>query len=480
MRHHHLGVVSLALFAVASIVSVACSSSGVGIQAPAPNTTPAKKNHHRLKREALGNYIKHVFIIVQENRSLNNLFMGFPGANTTMTAPVEGGGDYTLVSTSFKNPCDIEHLWQDAMAAYDNGNMDGWINENPDSGCPGSYSPYFPYAYVPQSEVQPYWDIANSWVLAANFHPTEWGPSFPAHLNLIASTTEISQNEAIANLPNPPGQDIWGCDSEKGTTTWTVTPSHGPKNNGPFPCFTQFYTMADTLDKSKVPWRYYAPAVNNPTLGTIWSAFDAISNVRNGPDWSNIKHPPSQILTDIPSGALNNVGVTWVVPDWKNSDHAGSKSDTGPSWVASVVNTIGTSPLWNSSVIVVLWDDWGGWYDGSVPPQLDFRGLGIRTPMLILSPYAKQDQDAGHVSLRQFETGSILGFVENVFNLTPLEDLNGGSGSNSLGYTDQRSVGIGVTLDTSQSPRPFSTIPAAYSAQYFEAQTASYQPPDDE
>ena len=89
----------------------------------------------------------------------------------------------------------------------------------------------------------------------------------------------------------------------------------------------------------------------------------------------------------------------------------GKGSDKGPSWVASVVNAIGESSYWDSTAIVVLWDDWGGWYDNAKPPQLDYRGLGFRVPCLIISPYAKE----GYVDRTQYEFASILRFIEQVY-----------------------------------------------------------------
>jgi phospholipase C len=82
--------------------------------------------------------------------------------------------------------------------------------------------------------------------------------------------------------------------------------------------------------------------------------------------------------------------VSWVTPSKPDSDHPGYHSDRGPSWVASVVNAIGESSYWDSTAIIIVWDDWGGWYDNAPPPQLDYRGLGVRVPCLIISPYAKQ------------------------------------------------------------------------------------------
>ena len=88
--------------------------------------------------------------------------------------------------------------------------------------------------------------------------------------------------------------------------------------------------------------------------------------------------------------------------DGPDSDHPAYHSDQGPSWVASVVNAIGESSYWTSTAIIVIWDDWGGFYDNASPPQLDYRGLGIRVPCLIISPYAKTELRRPHaVRVRQ-------------------------------------------------------------------------------
>ncbi len=106
------------------------------------------------------------------------------------------------------------------------------------------------------------------------------------------------------------------------------------------------------------------------TTAWIWSAFDAIRAVRYGPEWgANVNGPAStpetSIFTDITNGTLP--AVSWLVPDNQNSDHPdnppAAEPDTGPSWVASVVNAVGASSAWNTTAIVVIWDDWGGFYD---------------------------------------------------------------------------------------------------------------------
>ena len=158
-----------------------------------------------------------------------------------------------------------------------------------------------------------------------------------------------------------------------------------------------------------------------------------------------------------------------MTPSKDDSDHPHYHSDQGPSWVASVVNAVGESSYWPTTAIVVLWDDWGGWYDNAVPPQLDYRGLGVRVPCLIISPYAKTN----YVSHVQYEYGSILHFIEEVYGLGPI-------GPASQGYTDRRAASLDDAFDFTQNPRPFSAIPTKYPTEHFLHEPPSNDPIDTE
>jgi phospholipase C len=163
--------------------------------------------------------------------------------------------------------------------------------------------------------------------------------------------------------------------------------------------------------------------------------------------------------------------VSWVIPTSGDSDHTGEGRDDGPAWVSSVVNAVGKSPDWKSSAIVVLWDDWGGWYDNVPPPQLDYRGLGVRVPCIIISPYARK----GYVSHTNYEFGSIAKFIEEVFDLPSLASLRGG-----YGYTDERAYSITDSFDFKQKARAFRPIAASYGPSYFLSEKPSSQPPDNQ
>ncbi len=422
---------------VAALTLSACTGAFAPASAPA---APARAGDlDQLYRKTP---IRHVIVVVQENRSFDNLFAGYPGADSTMTGKMHDGETTKLRAITFAKVV-ITHSYANARTDINGGAMNGFDEVPP---VP-PFTKYEPYKYVQRSLVKPYWDLANQYVLADHMFPTELGPSFTAHLNLIAGTTTVAAGKSVVDLPYYDGRTANGsCDDPPGTVTNLIT-SAGEylEHEGPFPCFS-FHTLAGPLDIAGVSWKYY----NDPQGGlSLWNAFDAIKDVRYGKDWPNVIKTPKQILKDAASGNL--AGVSWVIPTMANSDHPEAGSKTGPSWVASVVNAIGTGPDWNTSAIVVVWDDWGGWYDNAAPPQLDYRGLGIRVPCLIVSPYAKK----GYVEHQQYEFGSILKTIEQIFGLE------------TTGTTDRRAASMLDAFDFKQSPRPFKQIQADYPENYF-------------
>jgi phospholipase C len=408
---------------------------------------------------AARSHLKHVVIIVQENRTFDNFFHGFKGATYAEYGYANNGAKIPLHSTTLRGP-DIWHNWGNAMAAWDGGKMDGF-NTLPLTNHQTANQ--YPYAYVARKHIAPYWIMASRYVLADHMFPTMFGPSFTGHLDLIAGTADLDPSDSEVDGPS---SQPWGCDAPGGTFSFRLD-TQRQESHGPFPCFTQFRTLADTLDAARVSWRYYAPPISQPNNGGIWSSFDAIRNVRYGRDWRNVISPQTRVLDDAKSGNLP--GVTWVIPDAVDSDHVGISDIYGPSWVASVVNSIGTGPDWKTTAIVVVWDDWGGWYDSVAPPQLDYRGLGIRVPCIVIAPYAKSH----YVSHTQYEFGSILNLVEEVFGLPPL-------GTESDGYTDTRANSMLDSFDFREKPRAFVPIPAPQPASFFLHQRPSYRLPDDD
>ena len=460
----------LVLASLGLIVPAGCSSA---------SGTPAVLARALPQSGSPSQYISHVVVIVQENRTFENFFTGYPGANgppsgcaipegrarPSITRHVARRGassdcprgdiSVALQPITFVGP-DLGHDWQTSQIDYDKGKMDGF------SKFHGNYGPYPAYSYVKRSLIKPYWDIARQYVLADEMFPTQWGGSFTGHLTLVAGTDDIDQSPSEAEIDNPT-RAPYDCDSPPGTESSFVTSTQKVEmNKGPFPCFDQWNTVANVLDNAGVSWKYYA---TKKLDAGIWEPFEAMQYVRYGPDWANIIAPQTKILTDPGDGEL--ASVSFVTPSTADSDHPIAKSDLGPSWVASVVNAIGESSYWNSTAIVVLWDDWGGWYDNSKPPQLDYRGLGFRVPCLIISPYAK----SGYVDSTRYEFASILKFIEEVYG-------TGSIGPRSQGYTDQRATSLDAAFDFNQNPRSFKAIPSKYPMSHFLHEPPSNRPVD--
>jgi len=438
----------------------------------------------------LGNgKIKHVVVIVQENRSFDNLFHGFPGADSTSYG-YGHGVKYTLQPLSLANPWDINHTHDQFLEDYDSGKDDGFDLEirGFSSACKfprnhpscwifwdaGRYKTAF--SYVPQKEIRPYWTMAHQYALGDRAFASNNGPSYVAHQYMISGQSGHVADNPYFLPPTPPPPNPWGCDAPPAQRTYVLhygqarppvfSKATGVEADGPYPCFS-YATAAKLLDGAGVSWSYYAPAIGGVDQGEIWSAFDAIWPVRFGEDWvRNVKSPETTIFNDVANNKLP--AVSWVVPSWINSDHAGSRSLTGPDWVGSVVNAIGESPYWKDTVIVVTWDEWGGWYDHVVPAQMPdpethaYEGLGFRVPVIVLSPYAK----AGYVSHKRHEIASTLHLIEAVFGLP------------SLGGADARADQFGDMLDFSQTPLTFHKIPTRLQPQDFLHQAPSSTPPD--
>ena len=400
-------------------------------------------------------HIKHVVIVLQENRSFDNLFGTYPGADGATQGLTHTGQEVPLTESGLVIPVGLHNSYQAYTIEYDGGKMDGWDLDP----VKGGRSTLYHYQYVNPSDIKPYWTMANQYVLADHTFTTSGSDSYIGHQDIIRGGTEINSTESIMNAPT---SHPWGCDAPPGTATSLLNNKRQfLAAKGPFPCYT-FSTLRELLDAKGISWKYYVQPIDGSFAGPIWNAFDSYSAVRNGPEWQTNLAIPTTFFTDVSANALAD--VTWVIPDYRNSDHPGAEVDNGPSWVAQIVNAIGQSPYWNSTAIVITWDDWGGFYDHVRPPQLDYTGLGFRVPMLIVSPYAR----AGYVDHKRYEFGSILKFVEDNWGL------------GRLGTSDTRATSIVHAFDFKQSPRAFTPIPALKSKDFFLRQPPSNHALDDE
>jgi phospholipase C len=441
----------------------------------------------------------HVMIIVQENRTPDNLFQDpvliSRGADIQSYGLDTSGNQIPLtqidLGTSGANPdyYDVLHDHASFEDLYDGGKMDG---ENlvplsctgvPSNCPPNPVPPNYQYRYVNPADVQPYFAMAEQYTFGDRMFQTNEGPSFPAHQFIFSGTSAPTASSPLFASENIyPGTEA-GCIAPPGSIVKLIDPA-GVEGTTQYPCF-EHQTMGDLLDAGGVSWRYYAPSA-----GSIWTAPDAIQHicqpqtvngqlVCTGPDWvNNVSLPnsstglggPAQVLADIASGQLPQ--VTWVIPTGQESDHAGLNDGSGPSWVSSVVNAVGNSPYWENMVIFITWDDWGAWYDHVPPPQVLVNCAqwgcgyvyGFRVPLIIVSSHAKT-QYISHVN---HDFGSILKFIEEQYGLS------------SLGYADAPADDFSDCFNFSQSPTPFQTIPAEKDANFFLHDKRPPTDPDDD
>ncbi|MDG6966648.1 MAG: hypothetical protein JRN58_10360 [Nitrososphaerota archaeon] len=351
--------------------------------------------------------IKHIFIIMQENHTFDNYFGYYPGVtnglanataqrwpNGTVVAPFEINS-----STIASSPTLLCHFQHCARAAYNNGKMNGFLQAENSSITMGYFNPKL---------IADYWDYASRYVLLDNLYSSFMGPSLPNHVYLIAGTSGGWTNDSTNAVFN-------------------------------FPTITQ------ELDAANVSWVYYAGdhyGVNgwNPLPGDI-------PYLATHPQLQGLKESvnfPADILKP------NFPSVAWIMPETDQiSEHPPYNVTAGMLSVVSEVNDIMQSPYWSSSMIFVTWDDYGGWYDNAVPPQVDQYGYGFRVPGLIISPYAK----TGYIDNTVLEFSSTLKFIETVFHLP------------SLGTRDATANNILQAFNFNQAPQAPMILPGPLAAQ---------------
>ena len=389
--------------------------------------------------------ITHIVYIVQENRSFDNMFQGYPGANTVAYGKNSKGQTIKLRPSKLGAWYDLDHSANGMFEAC-NGTgklpgthcrMNGFDKE---FSTGGPTNPQ--YVYVPHDQSKPYFDMAHEGVLADNMFQSQLDESFVAHQYVIAA-------QAAWSVDLPFG--YWGCEDHGAAQVQTINSdrSYGGYQQA---CF-DYKTLGDELDKAKLTWRFYASQYGSASSGTggTWSSYQAIRHIYYGPDWKkDVISPNWKFITDVRKGKLAN--FTWITPVCDDSDHTNCPDDYGPSWVSALVNTVGKSKFWNSTVIFIQWDDWGGLYDHVPPPYKDRDSLGFRVPLIMLSPYARRD----HISKVQYETASVLRFAEDLFGL------------DQMAAADRRATSPAADcFDFSQKPLRFVKISAPLPPKFF-------------
>ncbi|MBZ5680185.1 MAG: hypothetical protein LAO24_08780 [Acidobacteriia bacterium] len=431
--------------------------------------------------------IQHIVVIFQENRTPDNLFqdpvliargadIASSGVNSTGATipltPIDLGttgtnpGNYDLshAHAAFTSMCDFNT--SSGTCKMDDADLVPVFCKAGATNCP---PPNPQFKFIPTSEVQPYFALAEQYSFGDRMFQTNQGPSFPAHQFLISGTSAPATGSNLFTENNPVrnNNENAGCIAPPTELVDMIDPSGNTTTQ--YPCF-EHQTLTDLLNAKGITWRYYAPSA-----GSIWTAPNAIQHMCGpnvpppnatsctGSDWTkNVTLTYTQVLTDISNNQLQQ--VSWVIPDGRQSDHALSNDGSGPSWVASVVNAVGNSPYWANTAIIITWDDWGGWYDHVSPKVINSYEYGFRVPLIVVSPYAK----AKYISHTTHDFGSILKLIEETFNVP------------SLGNVDVTADDFADCFDFNQTPLTFQTINAPLNAAHFLNDKRPPTDPDDD
>jgi phospholipase C len=350
--------------------------------------------------------VKRVVYLMLENRSFDHLFGRFPGVEGTSVA-VSDGRDFQMPLAAQWEAGDLPHDYVAMDLDVHGGRMDGFAQDD--------LSRYFAYTQHDEAGIPNYWHWAREFVLCDNVFASAVGNSYPQHLFFVAGSsagTFTSPSGVGTSYRDGIPYKSWGCDGAEGSYQ-RVRDADGTTHRHA-PCF-DLPTVGDQLSDRGVDWRYYSPRFDQ--VGYIWNPLTAIGRYIHDPElWNRHVALTDDVVADARDGNLP--AVTWIVPRFELSHHPPYSTCFSHNWVTMLVNAVMRSPVWHHTAIFVTWDEWGGFYDHVAPTHLDQVGLGLRVPMLVISPYARR----GFVDHALGEFSTPLRFLSDNWGLTPLTD----------------------------------------------------------
>ena len=375
--------------------------------------------------------IRHVVIIMQENRSFDSYFGTFPGADGI---PMRNGQPTVCVPNPMQGSCvypyhttdDLNrggpHTARAAAADIDGGRMDGFIESarrahrrcaDPDSpNCAGTTDVM---GYHDQRDIPNYWKYAHDFVLQDHLFEPNASWSLPQHLFMVsewsASCARLGDAMSCTNelqYPDyPPDFDVRNARA------------HSPGR--PDYAWTDLTYL---LHAHRVSWAYYVMSGTEPDCANdqascaavpqhaktpgIWNPLPSFDTVKRDGELGNIRDL-RDFYTAARTGTLPS--VVWICPAGPYSEHPPGLVSRGQAYVTGLINTIMRSPDWNSTAIFLTWDDWGGFYDHVAPPHVDVNGYGLRVPGMVISPYARR----GFIDHQTLSHDAYVKFIEDDF-----------------------------------------------------------------
>ncbi|MGA2488722.1 MAG: alkaline phosphatase family protein [Anaerolineales bacterium] len=417
--------------------------------------------------------IKHIIVIMQENRSFDTYFGTYPGADgipmqngmPTVCVPDPANGQCVQ---PFHDPNDIDygaaHTAQAAKTAIDQGKMDGFLTVlknsrrlclNPNNpGCVNGANGPDVMGWHDAREIPNYWAYAQNFVLQDHMFEPDASWSLPAHLFMVSGWSAKCTN------PNDPMSCISNLNN----------PGLGLLSGGK----AQYYAWTDLtylLYINNISWAYYLTEGVEPDCESgemncvlkpqllkvpgIWNPLPNFTTVHQDNQLGNIE-PVANFYADAHSGTLP--AVAWVVPEGPISEHPPASVHAGQAYVTGLINAVMQGPDWDSTAIFLTWDDWGGFYDHVAPPTIDQNGYGLRVPGLLISAYARQ----GFIDHQTLSFDAYLKFTEDIFlngqRLDPATD--GRPDSRPTVRENMPQLGNLLSeFDFSQSSRPTLVLP---------------------
>jgi phospholipase C len=408
---------------VSSLIALAFHSLGASIaHNPQARAAAIPEGIHK---------IKHVVMILQENRSFDTYFGTYPGADgipmhngvpaTCAPDPVHGGCIRPYLNTKDINGGG-PHGEGAALTDINGGRMNGFVaadEQAQEKSCAGTNinnpacalaAPAEVMGYHNGEQIPNYWAYAKNFVLQDHMFESVLSWSWPSHLY------EVSAWSARCLVPEDPMSCVTAVQSPQSAPEFSKT--------GETPSFP-WTDLTYLMHKHGVSWGYYVfeggqpdctedeaivctPAPQTAKTPEIWNPLPYFQDVREDGQLQNIQSV-THFYEAAKSGTLP--AVSWVVPNNSTSEHPPASISKGQAYVTSLINAIMRSPDWSSTAIFLSWDDWGGFYDHVKPPHVDGAGYGLRVPGLVISPYARH----GYIDHQILSQDAYLKFIEDDF-----------------------------------------------------------------
>ena len=395
--------------------------------------------------------INHIVVIYMENHSFDNLYGTFSGANGIANAKKgnfvqvdKEGKPYTFlpeiprnnsfptnlpnqlfnidqyVSSDKKTP-DVTHRFFHNQLQIDGGKMDKFALYNDSKGLAMGYY---------ESEKIPLYPMARQYTLCDNFFQSVYGGSYFNHVYLIAAAAPVWPNAPAALVAK---LDAAGNMIQDGVVTpdgYVV--NHILSRNAPYPVNSDtskflpsqtMPTIGDRLSEKQISWAWYSEgwddAVANKKNNFAYNHEPFLYFAKYEPGTAGRQHMKDQNDFIRAAKQGNLPSVSFVKPGGGNDEHPGSSDVYSSEQLAvKLINAVLEGPNAKDALVILTYDEFGGYYDHVVPPVIDRWGPGTRIPAIIIGPFAKKN----NIDHTQYETVSILSFIEHRWGLQPLAE----------------------------------------------------------